>query len=92
MQQCFSTCYILLLAGAHERNISFGFSVGGFLTAATMIYQVCQALNDAEGSSTRCKKVVGGLEGMQQALNTVKNLVEEFKLRASEMRMHDISG
>ena len=64
--------------------MSFGFSVGDFLIAASLIYEVCEALSDAHGSSVRYKEFASELEGAQRTLGAVKELVEASKLLPEE--------
>ncbi|SRR6266536_2661508 len=54
--------------------MSFGFSVGDFLAAATLIKDIVVCLKDSGGSASEYQELILELDGLQLVLNKIEHL------------------
>lgn len=52
---------------------AFGFSVGGFISAISLIQNVIKALNDSAGSKPQYQRLIESLLNLGRALTEIKN-------------------
>lgn len=77
-------CLVILLFSALK--MSFGFSVGDFLAAATLIKDIVTCLRDSGGAASEYQELMLELDGLHRALDKIEHL------RASPGRAESING